>query len=176
MTSREEATAASDRKVVVTREFDAPRELVFRAWTDPELMAQWFAPKPLTVPRAEIDLRVGGRFTLVMRDPEGNEYPSTGEYLEIGEPERYVATDSVEAMPAMWVDTVNQARGEAPGTPVPDGITTVTFEDLGGKTRVTYSEELESKALRDAYVEIQMVEGLDMTMDNLEKLLARLQA
>ena len=175
MTTREEATAASDRTVVVTRVFDAPRELVFKAWTDAELMAQWFAPEPLTVPRAEIDLRVGGRFTLVMRDPDGNEFPSTGEYLEVVEPERYVATDSVEIMPAMWLDTVNEARGQAPGTPVPDGITTVTFEDFGGKTLVTFSEEWESKAMRDAYVEVQMIEGLDMTLDNLEKLLARLQ-
>ena len=175
MTSREEATAASDRTVVVSRVFNAPQELVFKAWTDSEMMAQWFAPEPLTVPRAEIDLRVGGRFTLVMRDPDGNEFPSTGEYLEIVVPERYVATDSVEMMPEMWLDTVNKARGKAPGAPVPDGITTVTFEDVDGKTRVTFSEELESKAIRDAYVEVQMVEGLDMTFDNLEKLLARLQ-
>ena len=115
MTSREEATATSDRTVVVARVFDAPRGLVFRAWTDPELMAQWFAPEPLTVPRAEIDLRVGGRFTLVMRDDDGNEFPSTGEYLEVVVPERYVATDSVEMMPKMWLDTVNEARGKSPG-------------------------------------------------------------
>ncbi len=175
MTSREEATAASDRTIVVTRVFDAPRELVFRAWTDPELMAQWFAPEPLTVPRAEIDLRVGGRFTLVMRDPDGNEFPSTGEYLEVDEPNRYVATDSVEEMPEMWLDTVNEARGKAKGTPVPDGITTVTFDDVDGKTLVTFSEEWESKAMRDSYVEVQMIEGLDMTLDNLEKLLAKVQ-
>jgi uncharacterized protein YndB with AHSA1/START domain len=175
MTSREEATAASDRTIVVTRVFDAPRELVFKAWTDPELMAQWFAPEPLTVPRAEIDLRVGGRFTLVMRDPDGNEFPSTGAYLEVDAPNRYVATDSVEEMPAAWLDTVNEARGMAPGTPVPDGITTVTFDDVDGKTLVTFSEEWESKAMRDAYVEVQMIEGLDMTLDNLEKLLAKVR-
>jgi uncharacterized protein YndB with AHSA1/START domain len=175
MTSREEATAATDRTIVVTRMFDAPHELVFKAWTDPELMAQWFAPEPLTVPRAEIDLRVGGRFTLVMRDPDGNEFPSTGVYLEVDEPNRYVATDSVEAMPTSWLDTVNEARGKALGTPVPDGITTVTFDDVDGKTLVTFSEEWESKAMRDAYVEVQMIEGLDMTLDNLEKLLAKVR-
>ena len=59
---------------------------------------------------------------------------------------------------------------------MPDGITTVTFEDVGdGKTRVTFSEEWESQAMRDAYVEVQMIEGLDMTLDNLEKLLAKVQ-
>ena len=110
-----------------------------------------------------------------MRDDDGNEFPSTGEYLEVVVPERYVATDSVEMMPEMWLDTVNEARGKSPGSQVPDGITTVTFEDLDGKTRVTFCEEWESKAMRDAYVEVQMVEGLDMALDNLEKLLAKLQ-
>ena len=176
MLTREEATQKSDNTIEFSRVFDAPRELVFRAWTEPELMAQWFAPEPFTTPIAEIDLRPGGRYRLVMRDPDGNEYPSTGEYLEVVVPERYVATDSVAEMPADFPEALNAARGMPADTPVPDGVTTLTFEDLGGgKTRITFHEEWESKEIRDAYIEMQMIEGLDMTLNHLERLLPEWQ-
>ena len=89
MTSREEATAASDRTIVVTRVFDAPRELVFKPLSRPRA-GRGAVVRPPSHSRcpAPIDLRVGGRFTLVMRDPDGNEFPSTGEYLEVVVPER----------------------------------------------------------------------------------------
>ncbi len=146
---------------------------MFRAWTDPELWAQWFAPAPMTVPRAETDPRPGGRFAFVMRDGDGNDYESTGVYEEVAEPTRLVYRDSVETMPDSFLDMVNEARGEAAGTPIPDGIATVTFDAVEGGTRMTFSEEFESAALRDAWVQMQMVEGLAEGFDNLERLLAR---
>ncbi len=177
MLTREEATAKSDTAIEFSRVFDAPRELVFRAWTEPELYAQWFAPEPFTTPIAEIDLRPGGRFKLVMRDPDGKLYPSTGEYLEVDAPERFVATDSIAEMPADFPETLNALRGVPADTPIADGVTTVTFEDLGdGRTKITFHEEWESKEVRDAYVGMQMVEGLDMTLDHLERLLPEWQA
>jgi len=175
MTTREEATASGDRTIVVTRVFDAPREDVFRAWTDPELMAQWFAPEPLTVPKAEIDLRVGGRYTLVMRDPDGNEFTGSGEYLEVVAPGYLVYSDSLDEMPGEWVDMVNEARGEAKGTPVADGVATLTFEEFEGETTLVFTEEWDSKATRDAFVEMQMVEGLEMSFENLDKVLANMR-
>lgn len=170
---RAEATAHGDRKIVLSRVFDAPPSEVFRMWKDPQLWAQWFAPDPMTVPKAEADMRPGGRYTFVMRDPEGNDYASTGTYVEVDEPRRVVYRDSVEAMPDSFVNMVNEARGEAAGTPVADGIATVTFDETAGKTRMTFSEEFDSKATRDAWVHMQMVEGLDAGFDKLEKLLAR---
>lgn len=174
MTTREEATSKGDKTIVVTRVFDAPREAVYRAWTDPEMLAQWFAPEPLTVPRSETDVRPGGRYTLVMRDQDGNDYTSTGVYQEVREPERIVYSDSLEEMPESFVDMVNDARGQAHGTPVPDGLVTLIFEDMGGKTKLTFFEEFDSAATRDAFVEVQMVEGLEGSFNNLDRVLAKM--
>jgi uncharacterized protein YndB with AHSA1/START domain len=177
MTTREEATAASDRTLVFERVFDAPRELVWRALTEPELVAQWYAPEPMTMPLADIDFRVGGRFRLVMRDENGVDFPSVGEYLEIDSPARYVATDSFGLMPQEFADAFNAALGVPPETPFPVGVTTVTLDDLGdGRTRLGYVEEWTTQTIRDAYIEMQMIEGLDMTLDHLAELLAEWQA
>jgi hypothetical protein len=73
-TTRE--TTSSDRELIISRIIDAPRERVFKAWTDPELLKQWFAPLPYTTPVAELDVRPGGANLIVMRDPAGNEFPN----------------------------------------------------------------------------------------------------
>jgi uncharacterized protein YndB with AHSA1/START domain len=72
------AASTSDRELVLTRLIDAPREKVFRAWTDPELLKQWFAPLPYTTPVAELDVRPGGANLVIMRDPDGNDLPNRG--------------------------------------------------------------------------------------------------
>ena len=167
---------AEERSIVVTRVFDAPRELVFRAFTDPGMVAKWFAPEPFTVPSAENELRIGGRYRYVMRGPDGDEYPATGVFKEIKEPERLVYTDSVEEMPSSWTDQVNEARGEPKGTPIPDGVVTIKLEDADGKTKVTFWDEFDSQATRDAYVKQQMIEGLEGTFDQLEKTLVESRA
>ena len=95
MTSTANAAPISDRELVLTRIIDAPREKLFRAWTDPELLKQWFAPLPWTISAAELDLRPGGTALVVMRDPDGNEYPNRGIYLEVVENERLVFTDAL---------------------------------------------------------------------------------
>src|SRR5690606_14356362 len=110
-------------ELVLTRIIDAPREKLFRAWTDPELMKQWFVPRPWTLSKVEIDVRPGGSSLIVMRDPEGNEYPNPGVYLEVVENEKLVFTD---AYTEAWMPS---------GKPFMTAI--VTFEDEGGKTRYT---------------------------------------
>lgn len=170
---RADATSHGDRTVVLSREFDAPPQEVFRAWTEPRLWAKWFAPEPMEVPRAEVDARPGGRYVFVMRDEDGNDYMSTGTYEVVDEPRKLVYTDSAEAMPHSFTDILNEARGEAPGTPIPDGTATVTFEDVGGKTKMTFSEEFDSKKTRDAWVQMQMVEGLAQGFDQLERVLQK---
>jgi len=83
-------TPASDRELVLTGLIDAPRDKLFRAWTEPELLKQRFAPAPYTTPVAELDVRPSGANLIVMRDPEGNEFPNRGIYLEVVENERLV--------------------------------------------------------------------------------------
>ncbi len=85
------SSAASARELVLTRLIDAPRENVFRAWTDPELLKQWFAPLPFTTPVAELDVRPGGANLIVMRAPDGSEFPNRGVYLEVIPNERLVS-------------------------------------------------------------------------------------
>lgn len=112
----------SDRELVLARIIDAPREKLFRAWTDAEILKQWFVPAPWTISKAEIDVRPGGASLIVMKDPEGNEYPNAGIYLEILENEKIVFTD---AYTSAWQPSEK-----------PFFTAVVTFEDEGdGKTR-----------------------------------------
>src|SRR4051794_17378083 len=94
MCASPEAEPSPDRDLVLTRLIDAPRESVYKAWTDPDLLKQWFAPLPYTTPVAELDVRPGGANLIVMRDPQGNEFPNRGVYLEVVENERLVFTDA----------------------------------------------------------------------------------
>src|SRR5579863_5875653 len=90
-------TTASDRDLVLTRIIDAPRAKVFKAWTDPELLKQWFAPLPYTTPVAELDVRPGGASLIVMRGPDGAETSNRGVYLEVVANERLVSTNAYVA-------------------------------------------------------------------------------
>ena len=110
------------REVTITRLVDAPRELVFRAWTDPKHLAQWWGPNGFTNPVCEVDLRVGGMLRIVMRAPNGTEFPMRGVFREIVAPERLVFTDT----------PVDKDDND-----IIDGLTTVTFAEEGGKTRLT---------------------------------------
>jgi uncharacterized protein YndB with AHSA1/START domain len=113
--ARTNATAnVAEREVVITRVFDAPRGLVFKAWTDPEHMARWWGPTGFTNTICELDARVGGAWRIVMRSPAGIEYPCGGVYREIVERERLVFTN---------IATDNE------GNPVLDGLTTVIFAE-----------------------------------------------
>lgn len=110
------------RSIVITRMYAAPPSVVFKAWTDPIELAQWWGPKGFTNPVCEIDPRVGGRWRIVMRAPDGAEYPCGGVYREIVEPNRLVFTN-------VAVDKNGQA--------IINGLTTVEFEEVGGGTKLT---------------------------------------
>ena len=83
-----------ERELVITRVFDAPRELVFKVWTDPKHLAQWWGPRCFTNPVCEVDLRVGGAWRIIMRAPDGAEYPGGGIYREIVRNEKLVFTNA----------------------------------------------------------------------------------
>ena len=124
MTDVIEAKPQSDRELVLCRLIYAPRKNVFRAWTDPELLKKWFAPLPWTTSAATLDVRPGGASMIVMRSPEGNDFPNPGIYLEVVANERLVVTD---AYTKAW---------EPSSKPFMTAI--LTFEDAGGgRTKYT---------------------------------------
>jgi uncharacterized protein YndB with AHSA1/START domain len=131
-----------ERELVITRVFDAPRELVFQAWIDPKHLSQWWGPKGFMNPVCEVDARVGGAWRIVMRAPDGAEYPGGGVYLEIVEPERLVFTN---------------VAVDKDGNPILDGLTTVTFAEDGGKTKLT----LRTRAVGLVSYAAQMLEGME---------------
>ena len=153
-------TSDSSRELVLTRLIDVPREKLYRAWTDPELLKQWFAPLPWTTTRAELDLRPGGANLIVMRSPEGEEFPNRGIYLEIVENERLVFTD---AYTSAW---------EPSAKPFMTAI--ITFEDEGGRTRYTARALHWTAEDRQAHETMGFHEGWGRCADQLADLAAKL--
>ena len=129
-------TMPSDREMVITRVFDAPRELVFRAWTRPEHITQWWGPRGFRTENVAMDVRAGGAWQLVMHGPDGKEYHNRVAYVEVMRPEKLVY----------------RHEGEDGDEPVRFEVTT-TFEDEGGKTKLTMRMVFPSAAERDAVVQ-----------------------
>lgn len=142
-------TMPSDREIVITRVFNAPRSLVFEAWTTPEHVRRWYSAEPLGV--CEIDLRVDGRWRYVMRAPDGGEHGFSGEYREIVPPERLVYTEGYEGLP-----------------PGHDYLVTTTFAEHAGRTTLTSHLLYRSKKDRDGHVASGMEVGMRETLDRLE--------
>lgn len=147
---------AETRDLVLDRLLDAPREKVWRCWTEVELMKQWFVPKPWTLPHAEIDLRPGGSSLVVMADPEGNEYPNRGVYLEVVPNEKLVFTD---AFTSAWEPSEK-----------PFFACTLTFADEGGKTRYIARARHWTVEDRKAHEAMGFHEGWGICADQLEAL------
>ncbi|MGA7720992.1 MAG: SRPBCC domain-containing protein [Ignavibacteriaceae bacterium] len=124
-----------ENAIEITRIFDAPRELVWKAWTEPEHFKRWWGPKDFTCPFCEIDFRIGGKYLNCMRSPEGKDFWTTGAYLEIKPPERIVYTDSFAD------DKGNVVPASYYGFPsnysVMESIVTLTFEIYEDKTKMT---------------------------------------
>ncbi len=146
--------------LVISRRFDAPRGLVFKAWSSAEHMKRWFSPIGYTVPEAEIDFRPGGVCAICMRSPEGHDFWSHGTYIEISPPERLVFTSGIKA------------DGEQKFT----AHTTVTFEEDCAGTLMTVRQayEIHDEAFLPAVTGAP--EGWRTTLDKLEKEVARIQA
>jgi uncharacterized protein YndB with AHSA1/START domain len=169
------ATVASQNEFVITRVFHAPRELVWQAWTEPKHMAAWFGPETFTIPVCKMDLRPGGAWRLVMRGPDGSEYPLSGIYREIIRPERIVTSVDVSEHPDTWFDMVEPGRDSSKGKPRYDLGWTVTFEPVADGTKLSIHNHFPSHALRDAFVKIGMSEGWGGSLDKLSKLLSRMR-
>ncbi len=128
------ATKPVERELVITRVFNAPREQVWKAWTEPERLMRWWGPKGFMSPVSKIDLRVGGAYLSCMRSPEGQDFWSTGVYREIIPLERIVYTDSFADEKGKVVPATHY--GMSPDFPL-EMLVTVTFEEDGGRTKMT---------------------------------------
>jgi uncharacterized protein YndB with AHSA1/START domain len=143
-------TMPTDREVAVTRVFDAPRRLVFEAWTSPEHLPHWMlGPEGWTMPVCEIDLRPGGAWHFVWRRTDGTEMGMRGVYREIKPPERLVSTES---WGGNWPETLN----------------TLVLTEEGGKTTATLTILYPSKEARDAALQTGMKDGMAPTFDRLD--------
>jgi uncharacterized protein YndB with AHSA1/START domain len=150
-------TLPSDREILIERVFNAPRRLVFAALTKPEHVAQWYGPRTMTLTSCEIDLRVGGTWRYVLRDPAGNDFGFSGEYREVVPPERLVSTENFEGIP-----------------PGHDYLVTVTLAEHEGKTKLTSHLLYKSPEDRDGHIQSGMEPGMRESYDRLAELLATL--
>lgn len=157
-------TEPANRTVVVSRVFDAPRTLVFTAFSTPEHLAQWWGPKGWTLPVCNVDFRPGGIWHYCMRGPDGEDAWGRAVYREIVAPERVV-----------YVDSFSNAEGEmVPG--MPEMVITMTFTEHDGKTTLTSHAQFASDADLETVLAMGMVQGLTETWDRLEAHLAHVQA
>ncbi len=159
MTSSGTATVSlpADDQILITREFDAPRHLVYRAWTTPELVKRWWNAKRGEVTVADIDLRVGGGWRYVMVTEDGFEVGFHGEYREIVPDERIVSTEVYEGMPDA------------------EALNTLTLAEAGGRTTLTVLVQHATKEHRDAHIASGMEAGMQDAMDLLEQVAVSLR-
>jgi uncharacterized protein YndB with AHSA1/START domain len=150
-------TLPTDEQILITREFDAPKYLVYDAYTTPELVSRWWSGQRGKVTSVEIDLRVGGAWRYVMVANEGLEVAFHGEFREIVPDERLVSTEVYE------------------GAPEGESLNTATFTEEDGRTTLTILMELPSKEVRDGILETGMEFGMQEAFDLLEEVAASLR-
>lgn len=162
MVNKMDSTTQSDREIVITRIFNAPRDRVFKAWTDPQQVAQWWGPKGFTTRVDELDLRPGGSSRYVMVGPDGTEYPVKGVFREVVPPERIVSTDEFD-----------EGFEQVTTADLPQGIVvTALFEDLGDQTQLTLRIEHATAEDRRKHEEMGVVAGWNSSFDCLDDFLA----
>lgn len=157
-TAKATVTTPSDREIHCERVFDAPRDRVYAAYTDPALIPEWWGPRSMTTTVDAMDVRAGGSWRFVMRGADGSETGFRGTYREVTPPERIVQTFEWEGMPGHV------------------SVETATFEDLGDRTRVVTTSIFHTTEERDGMLGSGMEVGLNETYQRLDELLARLAA
>jgi uncharacterized protein YndB with AHSA1/START domain len=153
-------TLPSDTQILITREFNAPRHLIYRAWTTPELIKRWWSAKRGEVTQADVDLRVGGKWRWVIMTDRDFEVAFHGEYRELVPNERIVYTEVFEGVPNGDDDPA---------------VVTMTLAEKAGRTVMTQLSQLSSQATRDAILESGMEAGMQDAMDLLEEVAVSLR-
>jgi len=155
-----DAESPNDRELVLTRSIDAPASALYRCWTEPELLKQWFAPAPFTTPLAELDVRPGGASLIVMKSPEGDEMPNRGVYLEVVPGRRLVFTDSFVSA---WQPSEH-----------PFMTAELSFDDLGGgRTRYVARVRHPTPGDRERHEQMGFHQGWGLCTDQLAALARR---
>lgn len=153
----------SEREIIITRVFNAPRDLVFKAWTEPERIAQWWGPRGFTTRVEQMDFRPGGAWRYVMISPDGTEYPSKGVFSEIVPPEKIVSSDEFD-----------EGFEKVINADLPSSMETTTiFEDLSGKTKLTIKITHKSIEDRRKHEDMGVIAGWNESFDCLEEFLAK---
>lgn len=143
------------QEIIISRTFEAPRELVFQMWTDPVYIPEWWGPSIMTTIVDSLNAKKGGIWRYIHRDPAGNEYAHNGVFHEVSSPERLVQTYEFEGVPAV-------------------GLVTVTFDELGvGRTKLTETSLYPSVEIRDGILQSGMSDGVIELMDRFAALLAK---
>ena len=156
-TNSAKVTLPTDTQILITREFDAPKHLVWKAYTTPDLIARWWGGSHGKVTSAEVDLRVGGSWRYVLAANEGFEVAFHGEYREISAPDRLVNTEIYE------------------GAPEGVGVVTTTLTEADGRTTLTQLCEYGDQTVRDAVIDSGMEGGMQESMDALEQVAVSLR-
>src|SRR5947209_9066391 len=155
--SRAKVSLPTDEQILIEREFDAPRDLVFKAYTTPELVKRWWHAKRGEVTLVEIDLQVGGKWRYVMVTPDGTEVGFHAQYQEVVPDERLVSTEVYEGLP----EGVSEEDAAT--------LNTTTFAEADGRTRLTILVQAKSKVARDAIIDSGMEDGLQDALDLLDQ-------
>ncbi len=162
--------AVDDRAFTLSRWLDAPRDRVWRAWTDQRELAKWWGPHGYTNPVVEADVRPEGELRIVMRSPDNVDLPISGQFLDVDPPSRLVFTDEVADGPAMWHEALDGYRPSLPpGSPLRVTVT-VTFEERDGGTQLTIESEFASDEDRDAVMRMGAASGWSESLEKLEAL------
>ena len=146
-------TLPSEREIVLTRVFDAPRHMIYDAWTKPELLKRWFGPRGWSLVVCEVDLKVGGKWRFGLRSPDGKEMGMRGVYRELVPPERDVHTESFDDFPG-------------------ESLVTGVLLEVDGKTTMTATILYPSQEVRDAVLKSGIEHGAAETYDRLAEMLA----
>lgn len=172
------AVVTKDLSIVLTRDFDAPVALVYRCWTDPQFLAQWWGPHGMKA-SADIELRAGGRFNIVMHASDGTDYPMTGECLSVIEERSLIMEMHLDDHPANWHDYLAEAFRKAGGDEdtLPSLTVTTKVEFLAlssDRTRLTVEQVFATAAERDAFADTGNAQGWGQSFEKLDTLLGRL--
>lgn len=157
-----------EKTVRIERLFNAPIQLVWEVWTNPLHIEKWWGPKNFTNPTVEFDFKVGGSYRIVMRSPEGVDYPIIGKFLEITPFQSFVISDLVDEHPDEWVAEVQKMAGVTGDREILNSKLRVLFEEIDGKTKVVLLTEFASNQIRDGFASSGMKEGWSESFEKLE--------
>jgi uncharacterized protein YndB with AHSA1/START domain len=168
-------TRPESSEFLLTRVFNAPRKLVWDAWTQPQHVIRWWGPRVISTPVCEMDLRAGGAYRIVMHAPDGKDYPMKGIYREVIPPEKLVYTADLSEHPHEWHEMFNPNYSKSERNRALEILTTITLADEGAKTKLTLRMDFDSAKTRDLHANFGMSDGWSQSFEKMDELLAAME-